>query len=830
MRLAVGCCLLVLFGSPQFSARGAEPQATAAKNLKLLPGFHAELLYSVPGAEQGSWVSLAVDPKGRLITSDQYGKLYRITVPAAGSSAGDAAAQVKVEEIPVELGMAHGLLYAFDSLYVVVNGPGSGLYRVKDTNNDDQFDSVQKLQSFEGAGEHGPHAVVLAPDGKSLYVAAGNHTKPPKFTSHRLPPTWQEDQLLPRMWDAGGHAVGVMAPGGWILRTDPDGKTLELISAGYRNEYDIAFNGAGELFTFDADMEWDIGSPWYRPTRVNHAVSGSEFGWRSGTGKWPAFYPDSLGAVVDIGPGSPTGIAFGTGARFPAKYQQALFMCDWSYGIIYAVHMTPDGASYSGTAEHFVSAAPLPATDIVVNPLDGALYFTVGGRKTQSGLYRVTYRGEEPTAPLSPSPDGGEKARAERRRLEAFHGKADPSAIAAAWPYLKHGDRFLRYAARIAIEHQPAAQWRDEALAERDPTASIQAIIALARCGEPADGAGAIEALNRIDAGSLPLSSQLDLLRAYGLVFMRLGADADLKRTVSERLSPLYPSDNVTLNQELCRILVYLETPGVIDRTLKLLASASTQEEQVHYVYCLRPLKSGWTPQQRKAYFQWFTTAGDLRGGHSFLGFVRNIRTEAIATLSNEEKASLGKLLEAPIQPTAPAAVASAARAPVRKWQTEELVSLLDAGLKGRNFEQGRKMFAVSECFKCHRFAGIGGSTGPDLTGVGRRFNTRDLATSIIEPSKVISDQYQSTAFVLSDGRTIVGRVANLNGDNIMVMTNMLEPGNLTSIQAGEIEETVPSPVSLMPTGALDTLNQEEVLDLVAYLLSGGDPNHEVFK
>ena len=121
--------------------------------------------------------------------------------------------------------------------------------------------------------------------------------------------------LLPRLWDARGHARGKLAPGGWIARTDPEGKVWELVSNGYRNEYDIAFNKNGELFTYDADMEWDVGTPWYRPTRVNHVISGGEFGWRSGTGKWPTYYPDSLGRVVDVGPGSPTGIGFGYGAN-----------------------------------------------------------------------------------------------------------------------------------------------------------------------------------------------------------------------------------------------------------------------------------------------------------------------------------------------------------------------------------------------------------------------------------------------------------------------------------------------------------------------------------
>src|SRR5690606_20080829 len=131
------------------------------------------------------------------------------------------------------------------------------------------------------------------------------------------------------------------------------------ISIGYRNQYDIAFNADGELFSYDADMEWDFGAPWYRPTRAVHSTSGSEFGWRSGTGKWPAYYEDSLPAVVDLGPGSPVGVAFGYGAKFPAKYQKALYLLDWTYSMIYAIHLTPDGSSYKATTEEFAVGQPM---------------------------------------------------------------------------------------------------------------------------------------------------------------------------------------------------------------------------------------------------------------------------------------------------------------------------------------------------------------------------------------------------------------------------------------------------------------------------------------
>jgi elongation factor Tu len=120
------------------------------------------------------------------------------------------------------------------------------------------------------------------------------------------------------------------------------------------------------MFVYDSDMEWDVGMPWYRPTRVNHATSGSELGWRSGSAIWPACLPDTLPACVDIGPGSPVGVTFGYGAKFPAALQRALFICDWTFGTIYAIHLEPRGSTYAARKEQFLSRTPLPLTDAVV--------------------------------------------------------------------------------------------------------------------------------------------------------------------------------------------------------------------------------------------------------------------------------------------------------------------------------------------------------------------------------------------------------------------------------------------------------------------------------
>jgi putative heme-binding domain-containing protein len=825
---------------PAVKDKGNEPTATPAEQLKIAKDFKVELLYSVPKDTQGSWVNLCHDPKGRLIVSDQYGPLYRVTPPPIGGK----ARETKVEKIDAPIGEAQGLLWAFDSLYVVVNRGAkydSGLYRVRSSSNDDKLDKVELLAKIPGSSEHGPHAVLLAPDGKSLVVVCGNGTKLMKYDASRVPTVWGEDHLLPRMPDGNGFMAGVLGPGGAIYQTDPDGKKWEIYSVGYRNEFDAAFNRDGELFTYDADMEWDMNTPWYRPTRVCHVVSGSEWGWRNGTGKWPVHYPDTLPPVVDVGPGSPTGIGFGYGAKFPAKYQDALFMCDWSYGKLYACHLMPEGSTYKGHLEEFCSGAPLPLTDVIANPVDGALYFTVGGRKTQSGLYRITYVGKESTEPSKPSPRNAE-ARATRHKLEAFHGKNDPAAIEAAWPHLASPDRFIRWAARTAVEHQGLAGWRDKALKEKDPEISLTALLALVRIGardpqhrkkeDPAPDASlqpaVLEALARLEWDKLTYAQRLELLRIHAILFVRTGKPSEeARKALIARFDPLFPAKGREANAMLAELLIYLDTPGIVTKGVKLLENAPTQEEQIEYAKSLRMAKSGWTPEQRKAYFQWFLKGASYKGGSSFRKFVNNIKNEAVAALTPAEKTALKDIVEA--QPSVQTPVIKP-RPFVKKYTTAEVVALSEKKLTDRDFERGRNMFAQANCFSCHRFNNEGGSMGPDLSAVSGRFGPRDLIESIVEPSKVISDQYVATIFETTDGKVITGRIVNASGDIMFVNTNMLDPNLLEKVDRRKVESMKPSPISMMPEDLLSTLKEDEILDLLAYLLSRGDPNNKMFK
>jgi putative heme-binding domain-containing protein len=804
-------------------------QATPVEKIKLAKGFKAELLYSVPKEQQGSWVAMTQDDKGRLITSDQYGALFRITPPAIGGNTSDT----KVEKLSIDFGHCQGLLYAFGALYGIVNDEayqGRGLYRCKDTNGDDQFDTVEQLKSFPGkAGEHGPHGLVVGPDGQSIYCVSGNQTPVPPMDTSRVPQNWAEDQLSPMLLGRG-FMRDVLAPGGWVAKTDPDGKKWELINTGTRNTYDIAFNRQGDLFGFDADMEWDTNTPWYRPTRVCMMQSGGEFGWRTCSKKWPVRWEDSLPPVVDIGPGSPTGVAFGYGAKFPAKYQDALYIMDWSYGKLYAVHLAPNGTGYTGTAEEFMSASPLPVTDLVIGNKDGAMYVSVGGRKVQSGLYRVTYVGSEktesvlsrPMDPMSPNVRGS---------LEAFHGKQDPKAIEAAWPHLSSPDRLIRFAARIAVEHQPIDSWKDKALSEKDPQTSLLALMALIRCTKNADlQPQIIAALNRIDLKALKGISRNTLIRDYWLTVSRHGEPNDeLAKTILDRLSPLFPLGDSGLDRDLCELLVMLGDKTIVARAAPLVTDAPTQEEQIDYARILRMARDGWTPEIRTNYFKWFTHAANYKGGASFNLFLDEIKQNAVATLSDAEKAALKEVLEAKPDPKAPSFTSKPMQF-VKAWTLDELTKSLGVGLEGnRNFANGRNVFGAATCFACHRFNQEGGTIGPDLTSVAGKYSPRDLLEHILDPSKEISDQYGSTVFTLKDGSTVSGRIANMKETKMMVCTNMMDPNNFTDVDTREVVKTEENKVSMMPPGLLYMLKEDDILDLLAYLLSKGNPEDPLF-
>src|SRR6185295_2728832 len=307
--------------------------------------------------------------------------------------------------------------------------------------------------------------------------------------------------------------------------------------------------------------------------------------------------------------------------------------------------------------------------------------------------------------------------------------------------------------------------------------------------------------------------------------------------------------------------LVFLDGPDVVTKTLDLLDRAQTQEEQIHYIFQLRNVKSGWTLEQRQKYFNWFTQikqagkgevtypAGapynvwtnqaraskthppqlvqwfkdvgrDYGDGSSFAKYLINIRKDAVAKLTTADRTALRPLLEERID--APAWKPTMERKFVKEWTVADVAPLLDSVAKGRDFKSGKAAFNDAQCVACHKFGNEGGSVGPELTGVSSKYSRRDILESLLEPSKVVSDQFQNTIIMKKDGDDVSGRITDENAERIIVLPNMLAPEVTVEIPIADIAKREPSKISAMPTGLLNNLDQDEILDLIAYLEASG--------
>jgi len=778
-------------------------------------GFQVELLRSA-GPNEGSWVSLAFDPRGRLVVAREDRGLLRMTL------AGKDGRDIKVETVDDTLKECRGLLFAHGALYANANN-SKGLYRLRDTNGDDRFDDVKPLREMPGGVGHGRNDLALGPDGM-IYAIHGDSVAVPDDMPNRASP-------MRKLSRKGGR--------GFVIRTDRDGRTWEVVATGMRNPFGIAFNRDGEMFTYDADAEYDMGAAWYRPTRILHLLPGGDFGWRAVTRAWPAYDPDtpeSAPPALDIGKGSPTAVAFGTASRFPGKFRRALFVLDWAYGRILAVHMTPRGAGYALRGETFLKGRPFNATDLAFGP-DGAMYVVTGGRKTQSGLYRIRYVGKSVAEP-NPTPQQrarelySAQARKQRRRLESLSGTSDKAAVEPAWRNLDHPDPYLRHAARIAIEHQPVKTWRQRALAEKRPLAALTALLALAQARQARDGLKILDRLKTLPLEKLPLSQQLVGLRIHALVVSASPADGQLAKRCLQQLDPLYPSTSFAVNKPLSELLVRLKASGVVSRTTSLLEVTDRQEERFHYIYVLRTVRHGWTPEMRMRYFRQLRRMRTFLGGEGMPTFIARIEADATAGLTERQRKRIAPLLA---QKTTPIEIPAAARNRklVRNWTAGDLAEPLKTIQRGRSFARGKAMFAAAACSACHRIGRTGQAVGPDLTSVGRRFSRRDILESILDPSKVVAEQYRQDVVVTANGKVVVGTIlpgGDYRSPKLHILTDPLQPGRSVTVLKKDVEQHRKSTTSMMPKGLLNTLSKPDILDLLAYLVSGGDPKDPLFR
>jgi len=345
-------------------AAGTHP-ATAAEPIGVeVPGGFQVTLFADDDLAHDIY-SMTIDSHGRVVVS---GAGYvKILVDEDGDGRADTAKE-----------FANGPKVGSQGMYFYGNdllctGDG-GLVRYRDINGDDRADGPPEVfLKMQSGGEHDGHAVRRGPDGW-WYLNAGNYCKVDKrYNTTKTSPVAEPT-------------------GGVIYRLSPDLSQGEVVADGYRNAYDFDFGTQGDLFTFDSDGERDLSLPWYRPTRVFHAVTGTNAGWVSQSWKRPNEFIDMAPVVGDFGRGSPSGVVTYRHTHLHPEVQGALFVLDWTYGRVLALPLAAKGSSYSTAPIEFMRAKGdngFAPTDIEVGP-DGALYVAVGGRGTRGGVYRIT--------------------------------------------------------------------------------------------------------------------------------------------------------------------------------------------------------------------------------------------------------------------------------------------------------------------------------------------------------------------------------------------------------------------------------------------------------
>ena len=789
----------------------AQPHtATPVSDITAQPGFKVELLRSAQDGES-SWISMSFDTKGNIILGLDDVGVGHLDMTEEGD-------EIPFKKLNNSLRHCRGVLYAHDSIYVSATN-SQGFYRLQDTTGDGAFDKEELLLPLEYKSRfgHGMNQITLGPD-KQIYLICGNDVvMPGEITKTSTYKNARKDWLLPNPHDAGqDDRVG------YILRMDPDGKLFHVIAGGLRNQVDLAFNAEDEMFTFDADMEWDVGQPWYRPTRINHIVPGGEYGWRWGTGKWPTYYADSLPSTLDLGLGSPTGMVSGHTLDWPKRFQQGMYAADWQNGRILLVDLIPGGATYRGEYELFLEGAPLNICDMDVGA-DGNLYFITGGRGSQSGLYRVTV--DPSTEPTSTGPKfnrklvaTGEQERNQRKIYDSFQERVGNTSDREVWPALGSDDRWLRFSAMKVLERQPVQSWSEKVLDDDNPLRCGTGLIALCRSGVAQHQPQVFDALQRFDLPKLNLEQQLIMLRAYQLCFLRLGKPTEKQTQLAiEAISPLFPGNNESVNHMAGELLVYLKMPGIIESSIPLLAEDSTQYQQLRMARMLMHLREGWTLDTKTAFLNWLLQSRRMTGGRQLNERLTDIRTDFYELLTEGDKSTHARLIEKIEQPIESGELTTS-RPLVQQWKMEDLTKDISAVSSNRPDEDGLRALTAANCLKCHKVGNRGGQIGPDLTNVAKRFNASQILESIIEPSKEVDPKYSYSVYLLIDGTSVSGRPVGVTSKTLKLEINPFTQESI-EINRDEIDESFPGKTSPMPSGLLDTLNKEEIKDLLAYLI-----------
>ncbi len=358
------------------------------QQFELPDGFR---IYRAAGPElSGGSYAMTFDGEGRLLVGD--GTAVRRLVDDNGDGVFD-----RFEVIATGLGVRgpQGLLVYGDRLYAV-GGDGIQLFEGYGSAGV-PIHKGRIGERFKTGGDHDAHAILRGHDGW-LYFVAGNGAG----VTNRLHIT-EATSPARREREAS------------VFRISPDGRKWECLGSGGRNPPSLGMNYLGELFSFDSDMEWHVGLPWYRPVRLNHWAIGGDQGWHD-VGAYPPYYLDCLPGILEAGRGSPNWGAFYEHTQLPARYRDAFLVCDYRWkresddqyatsGRLVAFFLKREGAGWKASMETLARPRPeardadgkpisFALVDVAIAP-DGSLFLS----EHNQGIWRICVSRSSGTLP-----------------------------------------------------------------------------------------------------------------------------------------------------------------------------------------------------------------------------------------------------------------------------------------------------------------------------------------------------------------------------------------------------------------------------------------------
>ena len=748
---------------------------------------------------------VGMGPQYRNPRADTPGDSVFILVDANGDGVADSR-----KEFATGFNSIQGLAWRGNELWVA-NSPD--LTIVRDLNGDDEADEYVRLYTDLGNLEHALHGLNWGPDGK-LYMSKGNSkglTQPPgRIAPRPFRQLWGVDQPelqdfpAPVVFKKGEYRRNYHDPNddwgreGGILRCDPDGTNLEIVSRGFRNPWDIAFD---DTFTWlGTDNDQTLGDKFFSP------FFGAHFGWgHPWSFDWSG--ENHLPTVPASGPlfeGSGAGVTFCGLAGYPEKYRGIFLINDWLRREVYIYRPQWRGALLLPDKERFELFASAGAgrsmessrgrkfdpVDIELGP-DGAIYISSWGR--EYGLQT----------------QGGEMIN--EGRIYRFRPKT------MTRPPERRGDGSMAELISDLGSHLPA--WRVNAQTELIRRGAIDELKTVLQGSETSR---ALSTWTLWTLGRMKVPD--DLFHKFALTLesdfnLRLQSVRILahRKKMETELRPLLSDSESRIRFET--LLAIRQAPKS-DWQTDLLELAARETDRLVFYATWGAMSEVFPAEKRKSLLK------DDRAGVRLAALLSLmeadlVETETLRGLQSDPDKIVASVASRRLAGKAEAVIRgrpliSQKPALAQKATYETVLS----SLAQASPQRGRELFLDTSragCIACHSIEEKGNSFAPDLREIGSRADAEFIVRSIIDPDAAITEGFVTHVVGVNSGDEYSGVLLEDSGTQVRLV---LANGEPVTIPRTLIRKHETTRSSAMPQNFAEILSARQIADITAFLLS----------